>query len=97
MRCLKGKDDAEQYERAVESLKALGCLTTLKALESDIMSQIIKFVKAKLLSLLPMKLNEECKGGELEMDCIALEDNEQAKWLFNFLEFNAEMMKEAKI
>lgn len=61
------------------------------------MSNMIQVVKGKLITLLPAKLNEECKGGELEMECIALEDDEQAKWLFNFLEFNAEMMKEAKI
>ena len=97
IKCLKGNEDAEHYDRAVDSLKALNCSTTVKALETDIMSNMIQVVKGKLITLLPAKLNEECKGGELEMECIALEDDEQAKWLFNFLEFNAEMMKEAKI
>lgn len=97
LQSVKGQEAADNYIRAKESLEALNCQETLKVLENDVITQINQFVKEKLIEIVPEKVNEECKGGNLEIECIALEDKEEARWLYSFLEFNAEMMKDAKI
>ena len=43
----------------------------------------------KLSTLLLQKMNE--REGGLELDCIALEETEEARWLFTFMEFQAQM------
>jgi len=97
LECVQGKESAEHYTRVVEGLEALNCKETLKKLEEDIMKSITLSLQTKLIEIIPNIINEEVKGSPLDMDCIALEDKEEARWLYTFLAFNEEMMKEAKI
>ena len=93
----QGEEAAEKYKNVMEGLEFLNCTESIKEVEREIVPKLIDQVKHDLIKMVPEMMNEESKGGKFEMNCIALEDQEEARWLYTFLEFNAQMMKDAKI
>jgi hypothetical protein len=85
------KDDeaAKKYSSAIATLEALGATETMKCLEREMLDQVRKGLMQKLSTLLLQKMNEMESG--LELECIALEEAEEARWLFTFMEFQAQM------
>uniref|UniRef100_A0A7S2NV13 Uncharacterized protein n=1 Tax=Leptocylindrus danicus TaxID=163516 RepID=A0A7S2NV13_9STRA len=93
----QGEEAAEKYKAVMAGLEFLNCTESMKEVEREIVPKLIDQVKQDLIKMVPEMMNEQSKGGKFEMDCIALEDQEEARWLYTFLEFNAQMMKDAKI
>lgn len=85
------KDDAaaDKYSSAISTLEALGATETMKCLEREMLNQVRKGLMEKLSALLLQKMHEMESG--LELECIALEEAEEARWLFTFMEFQAQM------
>jgi len=84
-----GQESGKNFKQATESLKALGMETTLKSMEKEILPEIRKGLMEKMSLIVPNKIREQ--HADLEIMCIALEDAEEAKWLYNFLEFMESM------
>ena len=47
----------------------------------------------RMSEIVPEKMKLKKKNADLEIQCVALEDAEEAKWLYNFLEFMEQMKK----
>jgi hypothetical protein len=80
---------ADQYSSAMSTLQALNATETMKCLEREMLHQVRKGLMSKLSALLLQKMNDMESG--LELECIALEEAEEARWLFTFMEFQAQM------
>ena len=80
---------AQQYATAMTTLRELGATETAQCLEREMLQQVRIGLMDKLSTLLLQKMNE--REGGLELDCIALEETEEARWLFTFMEFQAQM------
>jgi hypothetical protein len=80
---------ADQYSSAMSTLQALNATETMKCLEREMLEQVRKRLMQKLSTVLLQKMNEMESG--LELECIALEEAEEARWLFTFMEFQAQM------
>ena len=85
------EETAQKYRTASEILKEIGMVETSRSLEKEILPDIRKGLMEMMSTLVPKKIKE--LHSDLEIECIALEDAEEAKWLYNFLEF-AESMKQ---
>lgn len=85
----RGDDAADQFRNAMDALKALGATESIGSLEKEMLPQ----VRSKLMEILSTRLVTSMKEmeGALEVECIALEDNEEARWLFTFMEFQSQM------
>ena len=84
-----GIDAAEQYRSAMHTLHLLGATETVKSLEQEMLPKVREGLMEKLKDVLLKTLKE--KDELLEVDCIALEEAEEARWLFTFMEFQEQM------
>jgi len=88
---VQGEDAAEHYRCAISTLKLLGATSTMKNLEDEMFPQVRQGLMDKVTDLLVSTMKE--KEGGLEIECIALEEAEEARWLFTFMEFQEQMKK----
>ena len=86
---VKSEESATHYSSAMSMLEALGASSTMTCLEREMLMHVRKGLMDKLSTLLLQKMNE--KGNGLELECIALEESEEARWLFTFMEFQEQM------
>lgn len=84
-----GSDAAEHYQSAMHTLSLLNAKETIQCLENEMLPKVRQGLMEKLKETLLTTLKE--KDDLLEVDCIALEEAEEAKWLFTFMQFQEEM------
>mmetsp|Transcript_9677 Transcript_9677/g.13682 ORF Transcript_9677/g.13682 Transcript_9677/m.13682 type:complete len:276 (+) Transcript_9677:189-1016(+) len=84
-----GEDSAEHYRSAMSTLKLMGATESMGSLEREMLPKVRKGLMDKLADLLVTTMKDKEKG--LEIECIALEESEEARWLFTFMEFQAQM------
>lgn len=87
---VEGEYAAENFNAAKSTLKLLGATDTVVSLEREMLPRIRKGLMKKVSSMMLSTMKEK-EGGSLEVDCIALEEPEEATWLFTFMEFHAQM------
>mmetsp|Transcript_9693 Transcript_9693/g.17640 ORF Transcript_9693/g.17640 Transcript_9693/m.17640 type:complete len:286 (-) Transcript_9693:266-1123(-) len=86
---IKGPDAAEKYTSVMSTLTDLGAQDSKKSLEREMLLEVKQGLMDKLSGLLVSTILEKDTG--LEIECIALEEAEEAKWLFTFMEFQSQM------
>lgn len=91
---VRGEDAAEKYRTAMMSLHALGALETMGSLEKEMLPQIRQALMERMAEKLVHCMKE--KDATLALECIPLDESEEAHWLFTFMEFQAQMKKESK-
>ena len=84
-----GNDKAQNYKQAIAALLELNMIKTLKELEQEILPKIRQGLMSKLSAVVPQKINSIHQ--DLCIECITLENHEEAKWLYNFLEYMESM------
>jgi len=88
-----GEEPSLQYRNIVDGLEVLELTSTKAELEKEILPKVRKGLMQRMSELVPQKIRTFDKTSDLEIQCIALEDSEEAKWLYNFLEFMEQMKK----
>ena len=86
---VSGVEAAEQYRSAMSTLKLLGATKAMSSLENEMLPQVRQKLMEMLTDLLLKTMKE--KDSLLEVECIALEEAEEARWLFTFMEFQEQM------
>ena len=84
-----GADAAMHYRSAMSTLALLEATETMGTLEREMLPQVRQGLMKKLSDLLMSTMKE--KDNLLEVECIALEEAEEARWLFTFMEFQEQM------
>lgn len=88
---IKGKNAAEDYRTAVKTLKLLGATKTLGSLEKEILPEVRRGLMEKYSNDLVRIIKEKESSQYLDVECIPLEESEEARWLFTFMEFQTQM------
>ena len=89
---VQGDDAAEHYRCAVSSLKLLGAFETMGSLEKEMLPMVRTGLMEKMSKgLVRIMKEKDGSGVPLEVDCIALEEKEEARWLFTFMQFQSQM------
>lgn len=86
-----GQKAADQFEQARDACEALDLIESKKSLEAEVLPKVRRALMQKLATLVPQTIQQRKQSTDLEIECIALEDAEEAKWLYNFLEFMQSM------
>jgi hypothetical protein len=86
-----GKESAHHYRNIRQGLLCLGMLKSLAAFDQEILPKVRQNMMNKMSEIVPEKMKLKKSNADLEIQCVALEDNEEAKWLYNFLEFMDQM------
>jgi hypothetical protein len=86
-----GDESAQHYRNVREGLKFLDMPGTMAAFEAEILPKVRTGMMTKMSDIVPEKMKLKKGNGDLEIQCVALEDAEEAKWLYNFLEFMEQM------
>jgi len=87
---VKGEAAADQYRQAVSALHGLGATDTIAALEQEMLPKVRKGLMEKLSEHLTRLIKEK---ETVEVECIGLEEPDEARWLFTFMEFQTQMKK----
>jgi len=88
---IKGHSAAEDYRIAVKTLKLLGATKTLGCLEREILPDVRRGLMEKYSDELVRIIKEKDSSQYLDVECIPLEEAEEARWLFTFMEFQTQM------
>lgn len=86
-----GEESAQHYRNAKEGLEALGLTDTQDAFLKEILPKLRKAMMERMSEIVPEKMKLKKQYADLEIQCVALEDAEEAKWLYNFLAFMEQM------
>lgn len=86
-----GEESAQQYRNVKEGLEALDLPDTQEAFLKEMLPKLRKAMMDKMSEIVPEKMKLKKQYADLEIQCVALEDAEEAKWLYNFLAFMEEM------
>lgn len=86
-----GDESADHYRNVRQGLEFLGMETSKEAFDKEILPKVRKGMMAKMSEIVPEKMKLKKTNADLEIQCVALEDAEEAKWLYNFLEFMEQM------
>lgn len=86
-----GTEAAEHYRKVTEGLEALELPHAKEAFIKEILPKVRKGMMCKTSEIVPEKMKLKKNYADLEIQCVALEDAEEAKWLYNFLAFMEEM------
>jgi hypothetical protein len=84
-----GEDAADNYRSAMHTLTLLKAAETMTCLENEMLPKVRQGLMNKLKDTLLKTL--KAKDELLEVDCIALEEAEEARWLFTYMEFQEQM------
>lgn len=86
-----GEEQAQHYRNAREGIMALGLQQSLQEFDKEILPILRTGLMVKMATIVPEKMKMKKGNADLEIECIALNDHEEAKWLYNFLEFMQQM------
>jgi hypothetical protein len=86
-----GKESADHYRNVRTGLEFLGMTSSIVAFDQEILPKVRKGMMARMSEIVPEKMKLKKSNADLEIQCVALEDAEEAKWLYNFLEFMEQM------
>ncbi|KAI2492410.1 hypothetical protein MHU86_22149 [Fragilaria crotonensis] len=86
-----GDESAQHYRNVREGLEFLGMTDSIAAFDKEILPLVRKGMMEKMTEIVPEKMKLKKSNADLEIQCVALEDAEEAKWLYNFLEFMEQM------
>lgn len=89
IREIRGEEAADHYLVAMDSLKALEAKDSIANLEKEMLPVVRKSLMEKLADMVVKTMKEKESG--IEIECIALEEQDEARWLFTFLEFRTQM------
>ena len=88
---VQGDDAAKHYACIKEGLEFLDLPGAQDAFLKEILPKLRKAMMEKMSEIVPEKMKLKKAYADLEIQCVALEDAEEAKWLYNFLAFMEEM------
>ena len=88
-----GDESAEHYRNVRKGLDFLGMKTSKEAFDQEILPIVRQGMMQRMSEIVPEKMKLKKSNSDLEIQCVALEDAEEAKWLYNFLEFMEQMKK----
>ena len=86
-----GEEQAQQYRNVKQGLEALDLPDTQDAFLKEILPKVRKGMMERMSEIVPEKMKLKKQYADLEIQCVALEDAEEAKWLYNFLAFMEQM------
>lgn len=86
----KGKEASDDYQTSVKTLKRLGAAKTLACLEKEVLPEVRRGLMEKFSDDL-VRLLKEKESQYMEVECIPLEESEEARWLFTYMEFQSQM------
>lgn len=86
----KGKEASDDYQTSVKTLKRLGASKTLACLEKEVLPEVRRGLMEKFSDDL-VRLLKEKESQYMEVECIPLEESEEARWLFTYMEFQSQM------
>jgi hypothetical protein len=86
-----GEESAQHYRNVRQGLDFLSMTDSMTAFDKEILPEVRKGLMAKMSEIVPEKMKLKKGNADLEIQCVALEDAEEAKWLYNFLEFMEQM------
>lgn len=86
-----GEEAAQHYRNVKEGLEALGLPDSQEAFVKEMLPKVRKAMMERMSEIVPEKMKQKKQYADLEIQCVALEDAEEAKWLYNFLAFMEEM------
>lgn len=86
-----GDESAQHYRNVRQGLDFLGMTSSKEAFDKEILPKVRKGMMTKMSEIVPEKMKLKKTNADLEIQCVALEDAEEAKWLYNFLEFMEQM------
>ena len=86
-----GDQSAHHYRNVRQGLEFLGMTASMAAFDLEILPLVRKGMMEKMSEIVPEKMKLKKSNADLEIQCVALEDAEEAKWLYNFLEFMEQM------
>uniref|UniRef100_A0A7S3L5Q5 Uncharacterized protein n=1 Tax=Amphora coffeiformis TaxID=265554 RepID=A0A7S3L5Q5_9STRA len=88
---VSGEEAARQYRNVKEGLEALGLPDTQDMFLKEMLPKLRKAMMERMSEIVPDKMKMKKQYEDLEIQCVALEDQEEAKWLYNFLAFMQDM------
>lgn len=88
---VSGEEAAQQYRNVKEGLEALGLPDTQGSFVKELLPKLRKAMMERMSEIVPDKMKLKKQYADLEIQCVALEDAEEAKWLYNFLAFMQDM------
>ena len=87
-----GDEAAQHYRQVQAGLAALALSDSLsRAFVQEMLPKVRKGMMERMSEIVPEKMKLKKQYADLEIQCVALEDAEEAKWLYNFLAFMNEM------
>merc|ERR1719491_1249471 len=86
-----GNESAETYKNVREGLDFLGLQNSKQAFDAEILPKVRRGMMEKMSEIVPEKMKLKKENADLDIQCVALEDAEEAKWLYSFLEFKNQM------
>ena len=86
-----GEEKALNYRNAREGIIELGLERSLREFDQEILPQVRSGLMNKMALVVPEKMRMKKSNADLEIECIPLNDDEEAKWLYSFLEFTQQM------
>lgn len=86
-----GDEASEHYRNVKEGLEALDLPEASDAFIRELLPKVRKGMMDKMSEVVPEKMKMKKQYADLEIQVVALEDAEEAKWLYNFLAFMEEM------
>jgi len=86
-----GNESAEKYKNVREGLDFLGLENSKQIFDKEILPKVRRGMMAKMSEIVPEKMKLKIENADLDIQCVALEDAEEAKWLYTFLEFKNQM------
>mmetsp|Transcript_38374 Transcript_38374/g.57477 ORF Transcript_38374/g.57477 Transcript_38374/m.57477 type:complete len:258 (-) Transcript_38374:435-1208(-) len=91
----RGEEVAHLYEQVKMGMELLGTEKAIKSFEHEFLPKARHGLMEKLSSLLLDKI--KVRESDLAVECITLEDQEEARWLYTFLEFSQQMKNQKAI
>jgi hypothetical protein len=86
-----GEEPAQHYRHVRRGLDYLDMPESRETFDKEILPKVRKGLMETMSAIVPEKMKMQKGNDDLEIQCVALEDAEEAKWLYNFLEFMEQM------
>mmetsp|Transcript_15547 Transcript_15547/g.20244 ORF Transcript_15547/g.20244 Transcript_15547/m.20244 type:complete len:285 (+) Transcript_15547:144-998(+) len=86
-----GEEAGQHYQNVKDGLEALNLPEAKEAFVKEILPKVRQGMMDKMSEIVPEKMKLKKAYADLEIQCVALEDAEEAKWLYNFLAFMEQM------
>jgi hypothetical protein len=86
-----GYEPAEHYRKIRQGMQSMGMTKSLHTFDQEILPAVRKGMMSRMAEIVPEKMKLKKSNADLEIQCVALEDDEEAKWLYNFIQFMEQM------